>query len=102
MANDYDSQLIESVVVRRNRLTSALLYGENPHERRWMDTLRLFLFSIALAALIAAICVGYSFVSNLLAEQRQKQQERSASAWVQLHADPQHGALPLENLRPEA
>ena len=57
---------------------------------------------MALAALIAAICVGYSFVSNLLAEQRQKQQERSASAWVQLHADPKHGDLPLKNLRPGA
>ncbi|MET4061597.1 hypothetical protein ABIB35_003170 [Arthrobacter sp. UYP6] len=77
MASDYDNQLIESVTVRRHRLLTALLYGENPNERRWMDSLRLFLLSIAAAAVIAAVCVGYSFVSNLLAENRAKQEEQA-------------------------
>ena len=76
MASDYDNQLIESVTVRRNRLLGALLYGENPNERRWMDSVRLFLFSVAAAAVIAAVCVGFSFVSNLLEENRQKQEEQ--------------------------
>ncbi len=76
MPNDYDNQLIESVSVRRNRLTTALLYGTNPYERRWLDSVRLLMFSIAVAALIAAICVGYSFVSNLLADQRTKQEQQ--------------------------
>lgn len=66
MASDYDNQLIESVTVRRHRLLTAFLFGENPHERRWMDSNRLFFLSIAAAAVIAALCVGYSFVSNLL------------------------------------
>ena len=74
MASDYDNQLIESVTVRRQRLLRALLFGENPHERRWMDSVRLFLLSVAAAAVIAAVCVGYSFVSNLLAENRAKQE----------------------------
>ena len=95
MANDYDNQLIESVVVRRNRITSALLYGENPHQRRWMDSVRLFLFSIALAALIAAICVGYSFISNLLAQQRAEQQQRQSAA-IELQQSIGSGAKPLE------
>jgi len=84
VANDYDSQLIESVTVRRNRLTNAVLFGGNPHQRRWMDSVRLFLFSIALAAVVAAVCVGVSFVSNLLQEQRerQEQQNRAASAVI--------------------
>lgn len=73
MASDYDNQLIESVTVRRQRLLTALLFAENPHERRWMDSVRLFLLSVAAAALIAAVCVGYSFVSNLLAENRARQ-----------------------------
>lgn len=95
MANDYDNQLIESVVVRRNRITSALLFGDNPHQRRWVDSVRLFLFSIALAALIAAICVGYSFISNLLAQQRAEQQQRQSAA-VELQQSTEPGAEPLE------
>lgn len=95
MANDYDNQLIESVVVRRNRITSALLFGENPHQRRWVDSVRLFLFSVALAALIAAICVGYSFISNLLAQQRAEQQQRQSAA-VELQQSIGPGAEPLE------
>ncbi|GAA1120419.1 hypothetical protein [Arthrobacter flavus] len=80
MAKEYDNQLIESVTVRRNRLTTALLYGVNPEERRWLDSVKLFLFSVAMTALIAAICVGYSFVSNLLADQRQQREEQNRSA----------------------
>lgn len=95
MANDYDNQLIESVVIRRNRITSALLFGDNPHQRRWVDSVRLFLFSIALAALIAAICVGYSFISNLLAQQRAEQQQRQSAAVV-LQQSTEPGAEPLE------
>ncbi|MER2133523.1 MAG: hypothetical protein ABS910_02450 [Arthrobacter sp.] len=79
MAGDYDNQLIESVAVRRSRLLTALLYGSNPNERRWADTVKLFLFSIAVAALIAAVCVGYSFVTNLLEENRAKQEQQQQS-----------------------
>ncbi|MDN3481557.1 hypothetical protein QMA10_06420 [Arthrobacter sp. APC 3897] len=77
MASDYDNQLIESVTVRRQRLLTALLFGENPNERRWMDSVRLLLLSLAAAAVIAAVCVGYSFVSTLLAENRATQQDRT-------------------------
>jgi hypothetical protein len=80
VANDYDSQLIESVTVRRNRLTNAVLFGANPHQRRWMDSVRLFLFSVALAAVVASVCVGISFVGNLLEEQRERQQQQQNSA----------------------
>jgi hypothetical protein len=82
VASDYDNQLIESVTVRRHRLLAALLFGENPHERRWMDTLRLFILSVAAAAVIASVCVGYSFVSNLLADNRAKQEHSAVPASV--------------------
>lgn len=82
MAYDYDVQLIESVSVRRTRLTSALLFGQNPLQRRWIDIIKMFLFSVAVAALLAAICVGYSFITNLLAEQRAEQRQRSQSASI--------------------
>jgi hypothetical protein len=80
MAYDYDAQLIESVSVRRTRLTSALIFGQNPLQRRWIDIIKMFLFSVAAAALLAAICVGYSFITNMLAEQRAEQRQRSQSA----------------------
>ncbi|GAA1357029.1 hypothetical protein GCM10009596_07170 [Arthrobacter rhombi] len=79
MATEFDSQLIESVAVRRNRVTDALLYGDNPTERRWKATTKQFLFSLVAAALITAVCIGVSFVSNLLAtqaEQKRQQQEQ--------------------------
>lgn len=76
MATEFDSQLIESVTVRRNRLSDALLYGANPTERRWKSTARSFIFSVVTAALIAAICVGVAFVGNLMANQQRQQQER--------------------------
>lgn len=89
MATEFDSQLIESVAVRRNRVTDALLYGQNLTERRWKATTKQFLFSLVAAALITAVCIGVSFISNLLAtraEQKQQQQEqlqqRSAHAIV--------------------
>ena len=91
MAHDYDNQLIESVAVRRSRLTTALLYGNNPLQRRWKSSVRTFFFSVALAAVIAAVCVGYSFVTNLLEDLREQQQQRAASAVVlQLSSDSMH------------
>lgn len=88
MAHDYDNQLIESVAVRRARLTTALLYGNNPLQRRWKSSVRTFFFSVALAAVIAAVCVGYSFVTNLLEDLREQQQQRAVSAVVlQLSSD---------------
>lgn len=83
MATEFDSQLIESVAVRRSRLADALLYADNPTERRWRATARLFLFSIVAAALVAAICVAVAFVGSLLSDQRREQEQRerqSASA----------------------
>lgn len=90
VANDYDHQLIESVAVRRTRLTTALVYGANPFERRWKSSARTFMASILVAALIATICVGFSFVSNLLETLRAQQQQRSSAAPIELvwHHEP--------------
>ena len=107
MAADYDNQLIESVAVRRSRLLTALLYGTNPYGRRWLDSVRLFLFSVAAAAVIAAVCVGYSFVSNLLADQHKAQQQRTPASVGALHplsaaGDPLTGHLRTISARPGA
>jgi hypothetical protein len=82
MAMDFDAQLIESVEVRRNRLTSALLFGANPTERRWKERSRVLAYGVATAALACALCVAISFVimvitnwQNERAEREQQQQQ---------------------------
>ncbi|SFV20046.1 hypothetical protein [Micrococcus terreus] len=81
MAMDFDSQLIESVEVRRNRLTASLLYGANPTERRWKDRTRLLIYGVIATAVICALCVAISFVVQILTnwlsdrEERERQQQ---------------------------
>lgn len=87
MAMDFDSQLIESVEVRRQRLSASFLFGSNPTERRWKDRTNLFVYGLFLAALICAFCVGISFVvniiSNWLAEREARNQPAAQS--IELH-----------------
>lgn len=65
--------LIETTRTHRNRLGSALAYGEL-EERRTPNTNRLrVLGSIVVAAVICAVLVGTSFVMNLLSTQKEEQ-----------------------------
>lgn len=66
MAYTYDEQLIDAVAVRRRRLTAALLHGEHRLQRPWSDRVMTLVAGGALAALIAAGCVAFSFVADLL------------------------------------
>lgn len=66
MARDYDSQLLESVSVRRGRLRGALLYGAGRGRRPADGGLRRFIAGLAIAAVVCAGCVGWSFVSGKL------------------------------------
>lgn len=67
MARDYDSQLLESISVRRRRLRDALLFGGERARRTLDENFGKIFGSIALAAVICAGCVGWSFVSHKLA-----------------------------------
>lgn len=89
MAMDFDAQLIESVEVRRNRLTSALLFGANPTERRWRERSRILVYGVVTAALACALCVAISFVVMVITnwqderaarEQQRQQQGQSMPA----------------------
>ena len=68
MAEDYDARLLESAKVRKHRLDDALLFGENVQERSYSTNTMRLMYSLLIAALIAAVCVGFSFVQNLLNE----------------------------------
>lgn len=68
MARDYDSQLLESVAVRRRRLRDAALFGVHRTRRTLDENAGKILGSLALAAVACAGCVGWSFVSEKLAQ----------------------------------
>lgn len=63
----YDDQLLDAVKVRRKRLAQALLHRSERLRRTWTDGLGTMLGSIFFAVLACAVCVGVSFVMNLIA-----------------------------------
>ncbi|MDX2700651.1 hypothetical protein PV416_45690 [Streptomyces ipomoeae] len=63
-AQDYDSQLLESVSVRRRRLRDALLFGTGRQRRSVDERIGKMFAGIVIAAVLCAGCVGWSFVSN--------------------------------------
>lgn len=66
ITRDYDAQLLESVGVRRRRLRDALLFG-TARARRGLDEGWGKLFGgVALAAVLCAGCVGWSFLKDRL------------------------------------
>ncbi|MEO3751582.1 hypothetical protein [Streptomyces sp. B6B3] len=69
MARDYDSQLLESVAVRRRRLRDALLFGSQRMRRSLDENLGKIFGGIALAAVVCAGCVGWSFISQQMREE---------------------------------
>jgi hypothetical protein len=65
-AQDYDSQLLESVSVRRRRLRDAVLFGAQRQRRSVDERLGKVFAGIVVAAVLCAGCVGWSFVSHRL------------------------------------
>ncbi|MFI9270244.1 hypothetical protein ACIGXM_05980 [Kitasatospora sp. NPDC052896] len=65
-ARDFDSQLLESVSVRRRRLRDALLHGAMRTRRSTDEQLGKVFGGVALAAVLCAGCVGWSFVEHRL------------------------------------
>jgi hypothetical protein len=63
-AQDYDSQLLESVSVRRRRLRDAVLFGTQRQRRSVDERLGKAFAGIVVAAVLCAGCVGWSFVSH--------------------------------------
>lgn len=78
MPEDYDARLLESAKVRKHKLDDALLFGSNRQERSYSTNTTRLMYSLLIAALIAAVCVGFSFVQHLL-------NERASPAAVALH-----------------
>lgn len=73
MAREYDTQLLESVAVRRNRMRESLLWGRERRARATTDNIKRLGVSIVLAAVVCAGCVGWSVLQKFAAQQRQQQ-----------------------------
>ncbi|WP_275560284.1 hypothetical protein [Streptomyces sp. 5-6(2022)] len=69
MARDYDSQLLESVAVRRRRIRDALLFGAQRGRRSVDENLGKVFAGIVIAAVLCAGCVGWSFISDTIGKQ---------------------------------
>ncbi|MFH9570153.1 hypothetical protein [Streptomyces sp. NPDC017230] len=65
-AQDYDSQLLESVSVRRRRMRDALLFGAQRQRRAVDERVGKVVAGMVIAAVLCAGCVGWSFVSHRL------------------------------------
>ncbi|WP_037854490.1 hypothetical protein [Streptomyces sp. NRRL S-340] len=76
MARDYDSQLLESVAVRRRRMRDALLFGAQRGRRTVDERLGKVFAGIAIAAVLCAGCVGWSFLQSTLAKQKAEQKKQ--------------------------
>ncbi|GGW42244.1 hypothetical protein [Streptomyces xantholiticus] len=85
MSRDYDSQLLESVAVRRRRMRDALLFGAQRTRRSADERLGKLFAGIAAAAVLCAGCIGWSFLQHTLERQKaeQKRQEQRYQQPVQ-------------------
>ncbi|WIK84567.1 hypothetical protein CJ193_001480 [Pseudoglutamicibacter albus] len=69
---NHDEQILESVAVRRQRLSLALLYGNDRRRRTFMTGIKHVVIGLIIAALICAGCVGFSFISSLFKKERER------------------------------
>lgn len=74
----YDDQLIDAVAVRRKRLLSGFLFGQQRIRASWHERVSTFVGSIILAIVICAICVAIAFVMSIFRTEALKQQQRYA------------------------
>ncbi|MDM7883832.1 MULTISPECIES: hypothetical protein [Curtobacterium] len=76
MPRNSDAVLLESVATHRRRLRQAFVLGRLADRRVVNDNVKRFVGSIVLAAVVGVGCLGYSFVTNALAEQAAAQQRQ--------------------------
>lgn len=69
-----DRTLIEEARTQRMRLGSALLHGRIDERHTVNDNVGRFVGSLIVAALACAVCVGISFVTDLLERQADEKQ----------------------------
>ncbi|TYB43618.1 TNT domain-containing protein [Actinomadura chibensis] len=80
MVRDYDTQLLESVAVRRRRLRDALLFGPQRTRRTFDENLMKVVAGLCVAAVLCAGAVGWSYLRSRLREQDRRQAAQAQPA----------------------
>ncbi|WP_017591977.1 TNT domain-containing protein [Nocardiopsis potens] len=88
MPRDYDSQLLESVAVRRKRLREAAVFGPQRSRRRLEEHLTKIIAGVVIAAVGCAGTVGWSFLQSRLKTQEEEKAQAEAGP-------PAPGSLPV-------
>jgi uncharacterized protein HemX len=86
VSQEFDTQLLESVAVRRRRLRGALLWGTLRTRRRTSENVTRFVAGIAVTAVLLAGCVGWAFLQQQLSKQREQEQQRRVGTSAVLDA----------------
>lgn len=95
MARDYDSQLLESVGVRRRRTRDALLFGVGRARRTADERLGKVFAGIAITAVLCAGCIGWSYLQHTLDKQKAEQEKQQRQA--QRYEPPTHSPGPAKD-----
>ena len=94
MSADRDVVLLETVRTHRARLLAAFLFGDLEERRVVNDNRKRVIGSMVLAAVVCAGCVGFSFVTTILADQaaeRAQQQQQQQQVVVPSPSPTQRG-----------
>jgi hypothetical protein len=94
VARDYDTQLLESVAVRRRRLRDALLFGQHRARRTLDENINKILAGLCVAAVVCAGCVGWSLVRTQLLKQKKQQAQQSAPTAAPTQPDGTEVSIP--------
>lgn len=102
MTKDYDSQLLESVSVRRRRMRDALIFGAQRARRTADEKLGKIFAGIAVAAVLCAGCVGWSFIQHTLAKQKEQQKQQQQRYAPQVTPSPSLSPSPSASHRKQS
>jgi hypothetical protein len=95
VARDYDTQLLESVAVRRRRLRDAVLFGQQRTRRTFDEGINKILVGLCVAAVVCAGCVGWSLVKTQLLKQKTQQAQQSVPAGTPTTTAPGTTEVPI-------
>ncbi|GAA3015103.1 hypothetical protein [Microbacterium aurantiacum] len=87
MPDQRDTVLIEQAKIERMRLGAALLYGHIGERRTVNDHLKRLIGSLIVAAVACAVCVGVSFVVQLLADRAEASTAPAAASFIVVIAE---------------
>lgn len=100
MPRNSDSILLESVATHRRRLRQAFVLGRLADRRLVNDNVKRFIGSVVLAAVVGVGCLGYSFVTDALAQQAAQQQAQQTPTPTPVRTQQTQQTQPTQQIQP--